>query len=1189
MSYCDLIKQEGEYTYSANIQFDIESDTKLLRFIPNETTIKLFKDYFTDFVRAKSFNHARILYGSYGTGKSHLLTVLGQIVGKTYVDGLAYKTFISRIKELDQPLANDIEAYVNDVQHKPLLVVPIVFDFEDFDRCIYFSLKKKLDALDIHIQYKTFYDQAAALLQQWKDNTASEERLNEVCQEEKIQLAELEKMLSSFDPKAEMAFEKIFNAMTFGVKYVYEVSNMSDTLNQANKAIANDYSGILFIFDEFGRYMEDNLKKIKVKSVQDLAEYCDHCEGNNHILLVSHKEISQYTQRYGKAIASEWKKVEGRYKSDSINSKQDQCLSLIKSVLIKDKKVWESFRTKYEIQLNHMYSEAMDFKGFLINVDSDNNPFEGGFPLHPIALFSLDRLSKKVAQNDRTFFTFLAGKEENSLYRFLANHELDEFHYVGINDIYDYFEPSIRAVQSDDSYEWYKNLQTALAKNHSDDFEDSPEVRILKVIATIGIINDASALVANKRTILSTIDYPEEVLGNALEALCEKKIIKYSGTYDRYDFFDASIYDVEAMIDEESLRISFEAVIKALNESFVKFVLYPNNYNRIYKISRVFVPVFAGVEDLSKKSLIDKTFSTYDGTLIMLLGDPDVTNDEIITASKRLKQSVIWLNNEASTLVGMVKKYIAAQYIETQKTQYIEKDPAFEKELQYNIREIVTIIDNLIDDWKHFNSDEMFIVSNGEVKVGIKTIEQVSEIASEVMFATFPETLLVNNELINKNAISGSIATAKKNAIRAIINGENAANYYSLQYLSPDYIAVRSVLVKNGFITPADAGEINALPDGKQPQIAIQKYLNKVITRAQKGSIEFYEVYLTLKQPPFGLRDGYLSLLFAWALIPYKKALIISSHGSEQEVTAELFEEIVRRPNDYSFTVANWTKDQLAYMDQLEALFIQHIDKSLLSKNRLKAIYDGMLSHYRALPKFARTTQEFVSDQTKKYRTLMERTYVSYSTFFFAKLRGLTGDYDATIDAVSSSKLELESTSLRLVKDIKGLICNILGLKETEPLSSSMQKKYQADWQNKRQKSFDYYTNAFLEYASNIETNSTDNEIVSKLSKSLTGIELSYWSDRHKEEFKDRLSEIKSKLEAYVADDILRSTETRMTLTSATGIEKEIIFENTALSDLGITVKNKIDATFANFGLAITYDDKVQILLSLLNDLMEGK
>lgn len=156
MSYCDLIRQEGEYTYSVNIQFDIESDTKLLRFIPNDTTIKLLKDYFTDLVRAKSYNHARILYGSYGTGKSHLLTVLSQIIGKSHVDGVAYHTFIERIRNLDSSLANDIDSFINDDSRKPLLVVPIVFDFEDFDRCIYFSLKKKLDALNIRIRYKTF-------------------------------------------------------------------------------------------------------------------------------------------------------------------------------------------------------------------------------------------------------------------------------------------------------------------------------------------------------------------------------------------------------------------------------------------------------------------------------------------------------------------------------------------------------------------------------------------------------------------------------------------------------------------------------------------------------------------------------------------------------------------------------------------------------------------------------------------------------------------------------------------------------------------------------------------------------------------------------------------------------------------------------------------------------------------------
>lgn len=87
MPYSDLIMQESEYTYSANIQFDIENDRKLLRFIPNDTTTALLKEYFTDITRQNPENHARILYGSYGTGKSHFLTVLSLLLSKSHTDG----------------------------------------------------------------------------------------------------------------------------------------------------------------------------------------------------------------------------------------------------------------------------------------------------------------------------------------------------------------------------------------------------------------------------------------------------------------------------------------------------------------------------------------------------------------------------------------------------------------------------------------------------------------------------------------------------------------------------------------------------------------------------------------------------------------------------------------------------------------------------------------------------------------------------------------------------------------------------------------------------------------------------------------------------------------------------------------------------------------------------------------------
>ena len=66
-----------------------------------------------------------------------------------------------------------------------------------------------------------------------------------------------------------------------------------DVIDQVNEVTQNRYAGIVFIFDEFGRYMEDNLKSIKVSQIQQLSEYCDHGDGNNHIILVSHKEISR--------------------------------------------------------------------------------------------------------------------------------------------------------------------------------------------------------------------------------------------------------------------------------------------------------------------------------------------------------------------------------------------------------------------------------------------------------------------------------------------------------------------------------------------------------------------------------------------------------------------------------------------------------------------------------------------------------------------------------------------------------------------------------------------------------------------------------------------------------------------------------------------------------------------------------
>lgn len=1188
MLYSDLIMQESEYTYSVNIQFDIESDTMFARFIPNETTIELLKEYFVDIIKPQSDRHSRILYGSYGTGKSHFLTVLSLLLGKIHTDGVAYNTFLSRINNFDPQLANDIKNFTN--SGKPYLIVPIVFDFDDFEQCIFFSLRKVLEEKNIHINFKSSFTYAQELIAQWKGHEESALKLEEACKKNNTSIEKLEKLLNCFEPKAQKLFKKVFSYMTFGVEYLYESSNITESLDQVNEAIKNGYAGIVFIFDEFGRYLEDNIKKIKVKAVQGLAEYCDHGDYDNHIILVSHKEISQYTNEYSSTIVNEWKKVEGRFKATSINDKQDQCLSLIKNIIVKNDVLWGEFKKQFASELDKLYLEAIDFRGFLINTDNNQNPFEACFPLHPIALYTLDKLSKKVAQNERTFFTYLASKDEYSLNKFLEHTKLNEFHFVGVDEIYDYFEPNIKSMQSDISYEWYHKLQSALYKCHRSISENTPDIRILKTLTIIGIVNDSSALFANRKTILTVIDEDDDVLEKELQILCEKKVIKYSGLYDRYEFFDSSIFDLDKMIEDEVENINDDMICKTLNSTFVDFVLYPNRYNEDYKIKRVFIPIFTTLNDMVKKTFIKQAPEFYDGILALVLGNKEVIPTAVAESTAGLPRVIAVIDCDCRKLIYEVKKYMAILYLESQKTKYMEKDPAIENEIDYYKMEQKEIISNLVYEWRILSKETTFVATGGHLCKECTSFEQLTIEASKIMAASFPYTMIVNNELLNKNVLSGSMNAAKKIAIRAILKNENVDDYYGLSELSPEYICVRSVLAKTGLYPDKRIHRVNLLPNGSNSTQYLIKIFQEHIKAYSNSPTVFVNLYNTLRLPPLGLRKGYLPLLLAYGLQKYRMRLIISSHDVEQEITAELFDEMITRPNDYKIFIADWTDEQKQYIYALEKLYAGYINLNTQNKNRLKALYDAMSMHYKSISKFARTSNKYASNMTKAYRKLIEQSYTNYSRFFFESLKNLSGDYVSTYEVIKVVKNELEHMPDNLVKDLVEDIHSVfVPVSEKENLCALLQRFYQNEWNEKKCKSFDYYTNSWLNMIGKLSGKENDNEIITHLAKMITGFDPLYWNDSHREEFIFRIKAIKKNFDSYVVSDSLSKGEMKMTLKYADGTEKAAIFSTSKLSAISKTMKNKINATLNNFGLSISYDDKVQVLLSLFDDLLNDK
>ena len=1183
MNYTKLISKKKQYKYSVNICFDLHDEDRLKDFIPNVTTTEIIREYLGGIIRGNSETHSRILYGSYGTGKSHLLTVISAVLGHINTGGKGFKQFANLISKYDVELADDIRKFV--MEDKPYLIVPIYSDYEDFNKCIAFSIKKELNKHGITVCFKGFYDEALSLVEKWLSGEESASRLEEECEKNNITVTSLCKGLSTYNTDYEKVFNDIYAGMSYGAEFNSTAGSLIDNMNAANQAIADKYKGIVLVFDEFGRYVEDFGETLKVKCVQDLAEYCDHSGYDNYVILVSHKQLSLYTGVMKRNVSDEWKKIEGRFKPTSINVKYDQCLSLIGHIIPKTYH-WESFKNENKQQLKELYEQAWDFKGFMLPPDMEGeNPFEDGFPLHPITLFALDRLSKKVAQNERTFFTYLAGDEDESLFTQLLKYDTREFHFIGLDAIYDYFEMNIKTFKTDDAYGVYKKLQYALSKAGLDD--EGYRTKILKAIAVINIISDTENLSADKGTLLNVIDGSDEAIRNAVEELEKKKIIKYMRQYGYYDYFDSSIFDLESMIEEKIVGVNDEMVVSILNEHFTDFAIYPYRYNEKYHVNRVFVPLFAHKDDLTKKSFHNTLPKYYDGAVMFVLDDQADENEytQIVDLPDR---TLLVVNGKSKVVEEEVKRYIAIQYFFSKKEELAKDDPTVINELRLYLGEQEAIVADLIRRWRQLQNNGTFVIHNQKCLL-ILSEKELSDSASEIMDNTFNKTPIICNDLINKNNVTGAIKQARKKALECVINQENI--YTDCGFLSPEFNVIRAVLSRTGVVPNETVDEANQVhsedltyfEDGSASGCEVMNAIAKKLAIAESGRLQLSELYKMLKMEPFGLRDGYMPILISYALREFQNVSLYF-HGTEHSYTGEELVRALEQPENYTLFICNWNADEIEYIEALEDTFKKYLPNGD-NRNRLEKLFKAMNTHFASVSKSARTTELYVSDIAKGYRDILSRSYKDYNAFFFDVLPKLNGNLQELTLQIKTIKHELETVRDKQYIRVLRVIRQVFDIGEADDIIRSLQELYKEEWASKSHKVFDYTTNNVLDLFSKADS-FDEKKFVYGLAKITTGFDLDYWNDNKIDDLEETLRETINTLNSYNPDKGLQEGEVKITIESGDGDSVTSQFAQDELSQIGQTMFNKIKSTLNNFGASISYEEKIAIMAQLLKEII---
>jgi hypothetical protein len=240
-----------------------------------------------------------------------------------------------------------------------------------------------------------------------------------------------------------------------------------------------------------------------------------------------------------------------------------------------------------------------------------------------------------------------------------------------------------------------------------------------------------------------------------------------------------------------------------------------------------------------------------------------------------------------------------------------------------------------------------------------------------------------------------------------------------------------------------------------------------------------------------------------------------------------------------------------------------------------------MLAHYKSVSKFSRTTHYYVEEITAKFRRLIEEQTTDFRDFFFNKLAVLGKDYKEITSSIEAIKHDLSYADQKLIIAIGEEIKRVFNL-DNGNISRQLMRLYEEDWSKSAEHNIKYATNRFIKKIRSMGAEINEYELAKQLAFLLTGFDPLYWSDEQLDSFVNSLGDIYVDLKSAGKGYEDEEGSVQIILKDEEGDKKRLIFKRRELPDNGQILKNLISANINNFGQALSYEEKRQILYELL-------
>lgn len=1160
MKYDDLIEVNENFQYSVNLQFDINNISKLKEYIPTKDGCELLKSYINSILKGK--NRATTLIGPYGKGKSHLLLVLITLLDDYLEEDIVFiDKFIEKIKSID----NDLYSMIKQIRSEKKKIMPIIINsnYGDLNQAFLIALSEALERENLSdIIVNTYFDVALKVIEKWELNYKDAiQEVKQCLKEYDCNLKELKLGLKNYSEKYYELFKKIYSCVLHGQEFNPLVnSDLIKTYKDMTHEIQKyGFDGIFIVFDEFSKFLEyvENSHMMKdLKLLQDFAELANRTGKTEqiHISCITHKTMDQYANNMDEDRANAFKTVEGRFKELYFNRSLEQNYEIV-SYAIGKKKNFNDFYKKYFEDNKVTY---LQFKKDNIFKDVENIEkilFKGCFPLNPYTVYSLIGLSEKIAQNERTLFTFLTDDDSNSLKSFIKN-PINFNKLFNIDKIYDYFRPILKKETDSNIKEIWMKSENAINK-----CKDENEIRIIKAIAVVYMLNETEIFIPDDDTIKNSLNLCDDEFHSAIDTLIEKSIIKRKKITNELDF--ATIYNRE--ITRKIKRLSesdfYNVNIKeTLNEIIPLTYSLPRRYNEEYKITRFFANTFMGEKEIhslkSFKILFEEIYC--DGIIINLIRESrniydlkeyfkNINSDNVVL---RIPKNIF-----PKSIISLLRDYKAIRYL---LKKFADKDE-IGNELMLIEKETVEAIQEQINIYFSKENIQEYLYKDKSDK----KVNNISSYLSNICFTIYNKTPIINNEMINKRDLSAPIKKARNIVIETILNNDKG-------------------LIKSK--TSAEATIYKAIVEKKDSLKDTLNIINKFIAESENDKISFEKVYKKLESKPYSIRKGIIPILIAMSLYNYSDIIVIYFMNKEIDLDAENLIKINDNPEKYFIHTEKGTAEKMKYLSSLMNLFgVSNLDTQRMN---LKKLVDTMKRWILSLPRLLReysidNNDFFIENRYIVVKNELLKPDINNNEFIYKILSDTfnTDSYTTIVNEIKKMKKIFDDFIVEYSNDLIIKTKEIINKNFKGSLTSLLKELYEKNNLNESLTIYDVSTTNFIDYIKNL-TSHDENAVIEKLAKIITGYYIEDWQPSDYNNYKNGLINIIKNIKS--TNTVTKDKTNRILLYDGTEKLEKYVASDDEISAIGNTMKNNIEEIMNEYGDSLTQQEKISILVNII-------